>query len=144
MKEAGVEYKKEFDELVGDIAQSTRNMQDPVAIGVMLYTIAEEKKNTNLVIRELNAKIDSLMNKLEKLEQKSPAQTAAPQAPNHSDRDLEVLQFVRKNGRSSAEDLQRVFDYKGKNAASARLSKLFHEGSLDKEYAGRKVYYKIR
>ena len=144
MKEVVAEHKPEFDKLVGDIAQATTQMQDPVAIGLMLYTLAEEKRKDNLIMRELNAKIDLLVNKINQLEQH---QTTAPQpaaAPGMSDRDIEVLNFVKSHGKASAEDLQRKFKYKGKNAASARLSKLFHDGRLEKEYAGRTVYYKAK
>jgi predicted HTH transcriptional regulator len=147
MKEvvAEPEYKKEFEELVGDIAQATSQIQDPVAIGLMLYTIAEEKKKDNLIMRELNAKIDMLVNKIGQLEkqQTTPATTPNP-AAGLSERDLEVLNFIKTHGKASAEHLQEKFKYKGKNAASARMSKLFHEGLLEKEYAGRTVYYKTR
>jgi len=143
MKEAGVGYEKEFEELIGSLAQSTRQIQDPVAIGVMLYSIAEERKNTNLVVRQLNAKIDSLLSKIETFEKQQ--KTEAPTiTPSMSERDIEVLNYVGKHTRICAEDLQKVFRYKGKNAASARLSKLFHEGRLEKEYAGRTVYYKVK
>jgi hypothetical protein len=142
MKDMGVEYKKEFDDLVGEIAHSTTNMQDPVAIAVMLYTLAEEKKSGNLIIKELNAKLDLLVSKVSQLEKQAPKE--APTQAGMSERDLEVLNHVKRHGRTCAEDLQTVFGYRGKNAASARLSKLFHEGVLEKEYAGRKVYYKTK
>lgn len=141
MKEVVAEHHKEFEELVGNLAQSTNQLQDPVAIGLMLYSIAEERKSTNLIIKELNAKIDGLVNKISEFE-KQPATAPAPATPALSDRDQEVMNFVRSRGRVSAEEMQKKFKYRGKNAASARLSRLFHEGILEKEYAGRRVLYK--
>jgi len=43
-----------------------------------------------------------------------------------------------------ADDIQQEFKYKGRNAASARLSKLFGRSILEKEYVGRKVFYKLK
>ena len=90
----------------------------------------------------LNTKIEMLLKKMEEIEtdRHSKEQTTH----TLSERDGEVIDFVRKEGKVSADQLKEIFRYKGKNAASARLSKLFHEGILEKEYAGRKVYYKIK
>ncbi|MBD3388225.1 MAG: hypothetical protein GF416_04025 [Candidatus Altiarchaeales archaeon] len=138
MEGKGVGYGHEFEELIGEISQSIQK-NDPVTIGFMLYQIAEERRKTNLIIRDLNAKFDLLVEKIDNIEGRTS---------NHetglSERDQEVLDYVRRKDRISAEELQKKFKYKGKNAASARLSKLFHDGKLEKEYAGRKVYYKLR
>lgn len=144
MIDTGAEYEKEFEELVGNLAQNTRQLNnDPVAIAVMLYSIAEERKSTNLIVKNLNSKIDTLVSKIEHLEkQNTPA--IPPHTPALSERDAEVLEYLKKKDRVCAENLQERFKYKGKNAGSARLSKLFHEGLLEKEYAGRRVYYKIK
>ncbi len=142
MKQEVVDYNKEYHELVGGVAQTVRNISDPVALGAMLYQLAEERKSTNLIIQQLNSKIDSLVAKLDGLE---THKTALEQPSGMlSDRDMEVLRYVEEKERVSAELLQKKFKYRGKNAASARLSKLFHDGRLEKEYAGRKVYYKIK
>lgn len=57
------------------------------------------------------------------------------------DIDERIIEFVKKNGKACAEDLQRAFNYRGKNAASARLNKLHSQGLLEKKQAGRRVYY---
>jgi hypothetical protein len=146
MKETGAGYKKEFEDMVGgNVLEATRQIEDPVAIGVMLYSMAEERKSTNLIIKDLNAKIDLLVNEMSKLKgREAPTQMPAQPIFNPSERDQEVLDYVKTKGKVCAEDMQAKFKYKGKNAASARLSKLYHEGRLEKEYAGRKVYYKIK
>ncbi len=57
------------------------------------------------------------------------------------DVDERIIEFVKKNGKACAEDLQRAFNYRGKNAASARLNRLHSQGLLEKKQAGRRVYY---
>jgi len=57
------------------------------------------------------------------------------------DVDEKIIEFVKKNGKACAEDLQRAFNYRGKNAASARLNRLHSQGLLEKKQAGRRVYY---
>ncbi|MBU0761403.1 MAG: hypothetical protein KKD39_00110 [Candidatus Altiarchaeota archaeon] len=142
MKQAVADYNREYHELVNGVAQSVKDISDPVAIGAMLYQLAQERKNTNLIIQQLNSKIDSLMSKVEEMESRK-SKGPEPQSML-SERDMEVMKFVEEKGKVSAEQLQKKFKYRGKNAASARLSKLFHDGRLEKEYMGRKVFYKIR
>ncbi len=142
MKGSGAEYEKEYKELLGEVAQATNQIQDPVAIGLMLYQLAEERKSTNLIIKNLNSQIEALGAKIEGMAQQQGRKNQ--ETADLTDRDIEVLEHVREKGRICADELQKKLGYKGKNAASARLSKLFHEGRLEKEYAGRRVYYRIR
>jgi predicted HTH transcriptional regulator len=153
MKDSIEAHKKEFEETVGNISQAMQQISDPVAIATMLFSIAEERKSTNLVIREINGKLDKyeqLMEKLDKIAEKldklNTQFTEKPTQPptitsELSERDEEVLGYVKERGRICADELQEKFDYRGRNAASARLSKLFKEGKLDKVFVGRKVYY---
>ena len=41
-----------------------------------------------------------------------------------------------------SEDIQKRMNYKGRNAASARLNKLYKQGLLERYQLGHKVYYK--
>jgi len=141
MKESVVGHDEQFKNLVGDLSESVQKANDPVAIGLMLYSIAEERRSTNLIMRDLNAKIDAITSKIDELESKIETKPE-PKRNTLSDRDQEILNYVKTHGMISAQQLQQKFKYKGKNAASARLSKLFHDGWLKKDYAGRKVYYK--
>lgn len=157
MKESLPNHKQEFQELVGELSDAVYQMSDPVAIATMLYSIAEEKKSGNLVIRDINGKFDNMIGKLERIlmnleelngKLNSPqanaqqaSTTTQPQPCNLSDRDNEVLDFVSLNKRVCADDLQKRFKYRGRNAASARLSKLFRDNILEKTYVGKKVFY---
>jgi predicted HTH transcriptional regulator len=142
-----MDYKQEFKNLTGELTQAVHKIQDPVAIATMLYSIAEEKKSSNLIVRNINSKLDNLMLKLEQLtkvldkmskqmEDRQPTQNIGI-----SERDNEVINYIKQKKKICAKELQDKFKYKGRNAASARLSKLFKEGLLHKTYIGREVYY---
>ena len=149
MKESMANHNKEFESLVGDLSQTVQQISDPVAVGAMLFSIAEEKRSSNLVLKDLNAKFDNILAQLQSITQRlgelEKSSSPAPAANiGISERDEEVLSYVREKGRVCADTMQEKFNYKGRNAASARLSKLFKEGLLEKIYVGRNVYYKIR
>jgi predicted HTH transcriptional regulator len=143
-------YNEEFRELTGDLAEAVN--EDSIAIGSMLYTIAEEKKNNNLVVKDINAKFDQMMtileriaNRLEEIAERSgPSESGRPDNIDISNRDGEILEFVKSHKRVCADDVQNHFKYKGRNAASARLNKLFRDNIVEKVYAGRNVYYTLR
>jgi len=156
MKDSTEAHKKEFEETVGNISQAMQQISDPVAIATMLFSIAEERKSTNLVVREINGKLDKydqLMEKLNTIAEKlDKLNTQITEKPTNtptitselSERDEEVLHYVKEKGRICADELQGKFEYRGRNAASARLSKLFKESKLDKIFVGRKVYYTLK
>lgn len=117
----------------------------------LLYGIKEKEHSTNLIVKSIDGKFDNIMARLEHLEHKISELNKASkpgikklQDIGLSDRDQEVLDFVALKKRACAKDLQKRFKYKGSNAASARLSKLFKEGMLEKIYIGRSVYYTIK
>lgn len=140
-----VDGSNDFDQLVGEyknlLSTTKSDVSETVSIARALFGIVEEKKNTNLLFHQILQRLDSFDLRLKKLEQSmsEPAKVTS----RISSKDEEVLNYVRENGLVSAEDMAQSFGYKGKNAASARLSKLFHEGHLKKEYTGRNVLYKI-
>ena len=53
----------------------------------------------------------------------------------------DILKYVAHKGGCTAEEVQRKFNYKGANGASARLNNLFKIGLLDKRQAGKKVVF---
>lgn len=158
MRESQSSHEEEFQKLTGDITNAIGNVQDSIAIAQLLYTIAEEKKSNNLLIKDIHGKFDNILTRLERFESAlerieanettkeptpaTPSDTHSPPASyTPSEKDRLVLEFVEEKGRVCAEDLQEKFDYKGRNAASARLSRLFRDGLLEKTYQGRTVYY---
>ncbi len=77
--------------------------------------------------------------------------SGTPTAIETADRELllapvdeQIVAMIRGCGHVSATDVQIKFKYKGKNAASARLNRLYELGLLEKAQAGRVVYYRMR
>ncbi len=56
--------------------------------------------------------------------------------------DAEILKNVQVLGMACADDVKKRMNYKGRNAASVRLNKLYKLGILERFQLGRKVYYK--
>ena len=53
----------------------------------------------------------------------------------------QIVGFIKQAGKSTAEEVRARFNYKGKNAASARLNRLCGMGVLLKKQVGRKMYF---
>jgi predicted HTH transcriptional regulator len=144
---ASPNYAQEFKELTGEVTEAMEEMADPVNQGLMLFTIAEEKKSNNLVVKDINSKFDQILSKLDRI-----ATLMEEQVQNReesglhsiSDRDEEIIEFIREKKKVCADDLQDHFNYKGRNAASARLNKLFRDKLVEKIPAGKTVYYMMR
>ncbi len=130
---------KDFESLVFDFKYDKEQFKDPAALGLMLYRLAREREQTNLLFKEILKRLDELS---EKLSAGAPAAREAPVVERGlSETDAEILRFVRQAGAVDAEQVRRRFGYKGKNAASARLNNLYNRGLLKKTRAGKKVLY---
>jgi predicted HTH transcriptional regulator len=103
-------------------------------------TILTKVKETSEMelLRQVFGKLDAIEKRLDGIE-KGMGREVGDEILG--DVDGKIIEFVKKNGKVCAEDLQREFSYKGKNAASARLNKLHSQGLLEKKQAGRRVYY---
>ncbi len=148
---------EEFRVVSQEFKEMQRKYADPVFIGSMLSRVAEEKSSFNLVLREINAKLDRIIEleeRISRIESKIASQpqvpTPAPAAPGQapdaernflSEVDGGILKFVERKGFCTAEEVQRKFSYNGANGASARLNSLFKAGLLDKKQAGKKVVF---
>ena len=102
---------------------------------VLITSLYEVEKSFNLLLREINHKLDLIVNKLDSL-QPSPKEEL-------SEIDKNILQFIKKMGEVDAEEIRRYFNYKGRNAASARLNHLYKLGYLSKIREGKKVRYRL-
>jgi hypothetical protein len=58
--------------------------------------------------------------------------------------DEQIVSALRSRGTLCAEQVRVIFGYKGKNAASSRLNRLYELGILEKQQAGRVVYYRMK
>lgn len=124
-------------EIRSDLEENMDRFRDPIVLGEMVYRLLEERENTNRLLK-------SILQKLEQIEAKTG------QKPNLSvmveervlpEIDKQILSFVKETGKVTAEEVRVKFNYRGKNAASARLNRLFEMNLLKKQQVGKKVYF---
>jgi len=144
-KEAMNELKNEIlSPLENDIAK----LRDPVVLASLMHTAATERENTNrllkTLIEKLDAKFAEVDSRLAAIEQGKTAATAQETEGGEillAPVDEEMLRFVKEKRHVSAEEVRKRFGYKGKNAASSRLNRLFEMGLLAKKQVGRVVMF---
>ena len=159
-RETAEKISSEFASVSADFKKLAQASRDPLAVAAMLDRLTEERKSTNLVLKEISRKLeklDELESRIHGLEakishaskaslvsqseQEALREPQAPQPPLLPEIDESILGFVRKHGKATAEEVQRKCRYKGANAASARLNGLFKLGLLEKRQVGRKVFF---
>jgi len=122
-------------EIRNDLEQNMSKFNDPVVLGELLYKLLEERENTNRILKNILAKLETLERS------GSPSIPSPLEAPLLPSIDEDILGFVKSEGRATAEDVRRKFNYKGKNAASARLNRLFEMNLVAKRQVGKKVFF---
>jgi len=118
------------EKISADLQQNLEKFRDPVVLGELMYQLLEERENTNRLLKTLLQRLDAL--------EKPSRPDEEPLIP---EMDEKIVDFVRKKGKATAEDVQAEFGYKGKNGASSRLNRLGTLGLLTKRQVGRKVYF---
>lgn len=130
----------EFDAVVGEFRELEAKFKDPLVIGTLLNRLAQDRESTNLLLREINAKLD----RIETLEQRIAQLESGGNVGEKMllpEVDEAIIAFVKKKGAVCADEVQSKFQYKGKNAASARLNRLCAANILKKTQVGKKVYF---
>ena len=123
------EYKKYSQ----DIEYDLEKFKNPYVVGAMIHRLVEERKYTNAMLKAIMEKLDELIN----VYQKSQGTTKKVL----SETEEEILKIVERRGKVCAEDIRKALNYKGTNAASAKLNNLCKKGFLEKVRAGKKVYF---
>ncbi len=119
-----------------DVAENLQKFNDPVVLGELVYLLKEERENTNRILKTLLAKIEALELRLAEKEKVHGEARLLPEV------DEAIVSFL-KEGPKTAEDVQKKFGYKGKNAASARLNRLHYSGVVEKKHVGKKVFFTL-
>jgi len=128
---AGSGFSQEIER---DIQENVEKFRDPVILGEMIYKLLEERENTNRILK-------NLLIKIERLEKQQASPVEEVEEPLLPEVDAKILEFVQEAGKVTAEEVRNKFKYKGKNAASARLNRLYELGLLRKKQVGKKVYF---
>jgi len=120
----------------------------------MLQKINETKnlaQGSQAITKDTNEKSEMLIERLEKFENVLNGRMDgiegliehSKRAENLTTTDKQILNFIKEKGIACADDVRKVFKYKGKNAASARLNILYRKNELEKIIRYKKVYYQI-
>ncbi|MGC8669661.1 MAG: hypothetical protein ACP5TL_00720 [Candidatus Micrarchaeia archaeon] len=114
----------------------------------LIKYLVEENKKTTMVLQGLAEGISHLENELfsdAEEEKETPAigeNMLLPKELPISDLDAKILQIIQRKGMACAEDIKVQLNYRGRNAATARLTKLYKQGILSRYQLGHKVFYK--
>jgi aspartokinase len=142
----------EFSKVAEEFKAYDAQMRNPLVVGALLNRLAQERESTNRLMHEINAKLDrivALEEKVRTLESKlasKPVPVTEHAAMNQTvllpEVDEKIMDFVARNGgRVCAAQVQKEFNYRGRNAASSRLHALFLQGVLEKRQVGKNVFY---
>jgi len=126
----------QLDQLTGMVEKYKAVADNPLIFSQIFLGLKTAMDNFNNLLIDLDKRLQMIEEAIEELSVGSEHDSI-----ELSKKDQEVLDYVVTQGKVSAEDLQEQFSYKGKNAASARLHKLYAVGALDKIQSGRTVYY---
>ncbi len=140
--ESYIKVKELKDEVSEVRKELVEQLKDPQFQAYVMYKLANEKENSNRVLKGIMQKLESLEERIQNLEGGAKAEPKKAKAPEIlAEQDERILGMAKKEGKLCAEDVRKALGYKGKNAASARLNKLVKMGLLKKTQAGRKVYF---
>ncbi|ODS36226.1 hypothetical protein BEH94_05215 [Candidatus Altiarchaeales archaeon WOR_SM1_SCG] len=114
-------------------------------IGQSYSLIADERKNSNRILLNINGALENLSERMNRMENKADIIIGTPRHISNSEllakKDIEILNIIDEEGKVCADDIKEKFGYRNRNAASARLNRLEERGLLKKQYVGRNVYY---
>ncbi|MEK6982144.1 MAG: hypothetical protein AABX38_04395 [Candidatus Micrarchaeota archaeon] len=132
-------------EIKNDLEANMQKFNDPLVIGELLYKLLEERENTNRILKNILTKLEGIeQNNSISSSQVSSFETIENKDILLAEIDEQIISYVKEKTNVSAEDVRKKFNYKGTNAASARLSRLYEQGLLNKKQVGKKVFYFLR
>ncbi len=155
-KDVRNEIMKHIEDIKSNIGMnhSVKILNDSSFAMDVLQNIKETKNLTQgsqAINRDTNEKSEMIIERLEKFENVLGKRIKniediiehSKRAENLTTTDKQILNFIKEKGIVCADDVQNVFKYKGKNAASARLNILYRKNELEKIIRDKKVYYQI-
>ena len=142
-EEEFVVIKAEEAKLLEELKSELLKFKDPIYLGSVMYKAGRERERTRHMFEKIMERLDRLEHKIEGLE---AGKITVPKQQERllGDIDEELVTFIRRKGFACADEVQSHFEYKGKNAASARLNRLCEFNLLEKQQAGRKVYFRVK
>ena len=134
LKKLANKFSPKFVDANSDIAHLQELLKDPFALAAVMYKLAQEREKTNEILNQINQR-------LEKLEQHRPLPEEPKPLRLLPEQDQKIIKIIQTKEYATADDIKTAMDYKGQNAASARLNNLEKEGLLKKVRSGKKIFY---
>lgn len=121
-----------------DIEENIEKFKDPIVLGELVYRLLEERENTNRILKNLLTKLEALETAIGKKQiEDIDEPLLLPEV------DKLIVSFLEQ-GPKTAEEVQIKFKYKGKNAACARLNRLYDLGIVTKKHVGKNVFFILK
>jgi len=153
---SGIKSLKDKNSIVNNlINEKIKSDQMSSNLFSLVKYLVDENKKTTLVLQSLADGISRLEGELFAGESADESVDSSTDAKMHevqeahlpkelpiSDLDAKILQVIQRKGMACADDIKAQLNYKGRNAATARLTKLYKQGLLTRYQLGHKVFYK--
>ena len=120
-----------------------RFADNPVFLATLMFKLAKEREQTNRLLEQIFDKFDKIMLSM-KTDSPSLPTTTEGKIELLPEQDQKIIEAVHRKGQVEARDIKEELGYKGLNAASQRLNRLFREGHLSKVQSGKKVLFLAR
>ncbi|MDE1762294.1 MAG: hypothetical protein KGH59_02530 [Candidatus Micrarchaeota archaeon] len=145
--------EKEFQDLKEMVGRLSKSNETGVEEGsglssVIVKYLFEEREKTNKTLRAISERLRKLEEDLSTMDESEPQEMEfAPEMPSKkqiplSRLDAQILTIAQQKELVCADDIKTDMNYKGRNAACARLNRLYRAGLLDRFQLGHKVYFK--
>ncbi|MEM2963372.1 MAG: winged helix-turn-helix domain-containing protein [Candidatus Anstonellales archaeon] len=128
----------EHERLEREVEEAKNIARDPFLLSSLMLRILREKEEMKTLLREILEKLEDIEKKLSYEEEGELVEPLLL-----SKQDEEIVDLIIEKGAVCALDIQKRLNYKGKNAACARLSRLADAGILVKRQVGKTVYYQL-
>ncbi|MFA4907495.1 MAG: hypothetical protein WC602_04440 [archaeon] len=134
----------QFNENTMDIQEIMKHSANPLLLSVLLFKLAEERQKSNKILEQMSDRYDKIMFELKTNHYPGAGITEAKEFELLPEQDQLILKVIGERGSATANDIQATLNYRGLNAASQRLNRLYKDNYLRKAQSGRKVLYLIR
>ena len=147
------QLEQEITRLKEEVRELTEKKNEEEAdnyIASLMNTIIEEREKTNRMLAGIMDKVRVLEHKINSVKEipqeytvQRPLGSEGREEMPLSSIDVKIIGFVQTKDLVCADDVKDFMNYKGKNAACARLNMLCRYGFLNRYQMGHKVYYRF-
>ncbi len=144
------QLKTKETEMQNLVSGKEKSDQTSSHLFTLLKYMMDENKATRNMIEQLYKKIEKFDEDINADLSEEPGQGATNPLEQGatttvvpiSELDKRIIQHIQIVGMACAGDIKKHMNYKGANAASARLNKLYRQGIIERYQLGHKVFYK--